>query len=217
MRFDSCITLDSMVMGKAKALAICSKYQHTPALQDRLKRYQAISRFNPATDSFSSTAIFGGPSLIIHDPVASILRCEGHLFLCLGEVTNIRVESYAIDQIAVDMLSEKLVSVSFQLLYFVSCSTDDDPTGKYDWQSQQGIQPPEITVPGRLIQTVDPQTTSGISGNASFFYLMQSSVLCSIAAVFLDTLTAEDATSISTIPHSDKFPYREAQTGDSNL
>lgn len=42
---------------------------------------------------------------------------------------------------------------------------------------------------------------------------MLSSTLCSVGAAFLDILSLEDAKSITTIPHSDKFPYREAQTG----
>ncbi len=134
--FDLRVTLDGKVMGKAKALAIRSKYRHMSASQDRLKHYEAISRFNPSNDSFASTPTLRGSSLIIHDPIASVLRCEDRLFVCIGKVTNIQVESHAMDQIVVEMLAEKIISVSFQLIYLVSCLKEDDPSGRYDWRSQ---------------------------------------------------------------------------------
>ncbi|KAJ7581698.1 hypothetical protein C8J56DRAFT_793256 [Mycena floridula] len=146
-------------MNKSRALALHSKYRNTPRSRDRLKLYKDIDRFDTSTTS--STVEFDetdGPTVVVNDLVASVVRCENNLFLCLGEVVDIRVESKPESVLPISMLTEKSVMVTFQLLFLVSSTSMDDPSRRNDWRTRRDLQPQSITVPGRLIQALNPPT-----------------------------------------------------------
>jgi hypothetical protein len=52
---------------------------------------------------------------MISDVIATLVRCEGRTFLCLGEVNGIYLNSESLDSIGLDVLPERTVSVSFSI------------------------------------------------------------------------------------------------------
>ncbi len=63
-----------------------TKYQNHANSTDRLKRVQSVGRYNLQAHSAHpnlapSTEATG---LMLHEPIATMLRCEGKLFLALG-------------------------------------------------------------------------------------------------------------------------------------
>jgi hypothetical protein len=69
-------------LNKARALAICMKDQKTLNSTNRLRRVQEVSRFNAVV--VEAETVFGVPGLLLGDPAASVIRCGGKLFLCIG-------------------------------------------------------------------------------------------------------------------------------------
>ena len=49
-------------------------------------------------------------------PIATLMRCSSQLFLCIGEVIDITVDSRHADQVTTDYLTEPSVFISYQML-----------------------------------------------------------------------------------------------------
>jgi len=49
-------------------------------------------------------------------PIATLVRCESHLFLCIGEVNDITVDSQHTDLVEVEYLIELSIYISYQML-----------------------------------------------------------------------------------------------------
>jgi hypothetical protein len=79
--------------------------------------------------------------LLLGDPVASLLRCEDIMFLCLGEVIDIELDTVSTESIPLDILSEQTVQITFQLLELRIATEKDDPTQKHDWRTNTIIHP----------------------------------------------------------------------------
>ena len=67
-------------------------------------------------------------------PLTTIARCDGRLFLCIGEVNDITYNSKRTDRLPVSLLGESTVSISFQVLFIIPTTTEDNPDLKNDWQ-----------------------------------------------------------------------------------
>ncbi|KAF8874101.1 hypothetical protein CPB84DRAFT_1817928 [Gymnopilus junonius] len=76
-------------------------------------------------------------SLTIDMPVISLLKCDGHTFLCIGEVNDILVAGNSVNEIDLDSLHDNSVNVSYQMMYLVPTVVSDDPQLKYDWKTSQ--------------------------------------------------------------------------------
>jgi hypothetical protein len=75
-----------------------------------------------------------GNVIQMDSPIATLARCSGHLFLCIGEVIDILVDSRHTDQVVVEYLTEPSVFISYQMLFLVPASVEDDPDLKNDWR-----------------------------------------------------------------------------------
>lgn len=58
-------------------------------------------------------------------PVATLLKCEGRLFVCVGGTNDNTFDSNHVDSLSVDLLSEPSAYVSFQMLYLVPATVED--------------------------------------------------------------------------------------------
>ncbi|GLB44010.1 putative zinc finger [Lyophyllum shimeji] len=208
--FDRFILVDGKKVLKSRALALRGKYNKKTSSTDRLKRVQEVERYSrkPDPDHQFGTSEFGSkPALLGHDPVASLVACDGRVWLCVGEVNNLRLDSQPVDQVPLDVLHEPTVTVSFQLLGFRPTTSDDDPTLRLDWRSF--ILPTEQTfsVPGRLVQPIDPTFSTANLFNT--FYMMESSTMIAIAATLLGGLKPNDLPKLPTVQRTKDFPYRE--------
>jgi hypothetical protein len=210
------ITSGGTRINKARALALRLKDKQSASSTDRLRRVQGHSRFNAVSSSGSllddDNSVFGGSSLIIGDPIASIARCEGMLFLCIGEVASISHSADVVDSITTNLLREEVIQVTFQLISLVSASADDDTSLKHDWRSRRGLTiiPVQATVPGRLIQPINPRIEIPKDDSSKSFYLFDSNVLVKLAAQFMDGISIADAKYIPSISRSPAFPYLSA-------
>jgi hypothetical protein len=211
-------------MSKEKALRLYSKYRNTPGSMDRLKRVRGDERhLNPETENHSVhspriTNVNGTAEsdLIISDPVASLLRCDGRVWLCIGEVNGMKVDGKPVDCINCDLLMEATVLISYQILGLRPSDSQDDPTLKSDWRTYP-IKERTITAPGRLIQPIDPQTSMPTSIMDPIFYLLDSRFLVALAASLFETQKASDIKSVPKIGLGTEYPYRERLGASSDL
>lgn len=98
-----------------------------------IQRY--VVRSNGAQPSILERDPTSGENQVEMDsPIASLVRCDGRVFLCIGEVNDITVDNQHTDHVGVEYLTEPTVFVSFQLLFIVPANVDDDPNLKHDWR-----------------------------------------------------------------------------------
>ena len=83
---------------------------------------------------------------------------------------------------------------------------DDDPSSLSDWRSCR-IEEHSFTVPGQLIQPINPAISTHIPH--STFYLLDSQFLVALSASLLEYLGASDIKNIPKLAVSHTFPYRE--------
>jgi hypothetical protein len=77
-------------------------------------------------------------------------------------------------------------------------TTDGDPTGKHDLQLHREIQPKKVTVPGHLIQPINPATSIPAAKKRTI-HLMEAPVLRALVASLLRELMSQDVYLIVTI------------------
>ncbi|KAF8059244.1 hypothetical protein FPV67DRAFT_1426519 [Lyophyllum atratum] len=151
------------------------------------------------------TSEFGSkPSLLGHDPIASLVACDGRVWLCVGEVNNLKLDSQPVYQVPLDVLCEPAVTMSFQFLGFRPTTSDDDPTLKLDWRSFTLPTEQTFSVPGRLVQPLDPTFLT-----ANLFNMFYYSAVMVIAATLLGVLKPSDLPKLPTVQRTKDFPYRE--------
>lgn len=173
-----------------------------------MKRVQEVARYGGASLDASNLPS-GQESLVIQDPVATIVRCDGHIFLCVGEVNGIKVDTNSLcSSISLtDLAKLDNVVVSIQLLGVRPSTSDDDPTLSLDWRSYR-IKERTIQVSGRFIEALNPDIMPSNS-SSSTFYLFKGSSLVATAATLLGLVSNNNVKSIPEIPASLDFPYRE--------
>lgn len=205
---------DGKLVYKARYLKELFKSFKEPGSRDRLKRYADIPRYalkNARTDNVIESDIDSGseniPAVKTDFPIATLLKCDGHIFVCVGEVIEIVLESKSYDTISLDQLTEPTTFIQFQMLYLVPASHEDDPQLKNDWRwlYQRGA---SHRVPGRLIEPLNPDISTRKDGRP--FYLFDSQTLQAIGSLLLERLTPNDGKLIPQTPISMNFPYREA-------
>jgi hypothetical protein len=202
-------TKNGTKVNKARALALCLKDNKTTSSTDRLRRVREVPRFNmtDVVDGYESA--FGSPSLMLGDPIASMLRCEGKIFLSIGEVINITLSNNAVEQVELELLPEDIVSVTYQLVHLTSATELDDPTLKSDWRSKRGMNvlPMQFTAPGRLVSNINPTVVNPKDPRSNVFYLFDSVALINLAAHFNHGVSLADGKKIPTVTRSLVFPY----------
>lgn len=127
--------------------------------------------------------------------------------MCVGEVTDIRLDSESVEQLAVDILLEQAVTISFQILRVIPATPEDDPTLKNDWVSG-GLVRTVLSAPGRLVLPIDPLLSTRVPGKPC--YLFESTVLCAFGARLLDLVTIHLSRLVPKVNATESFPYREA-------
>lgn len=201
-------------MSKIKALSLCSKYRMSAGSTDRLRCIQDIGRHFSARSAKSdfnvdSGAMSLGLLLVTQDPIASLLRCNGWYWLCIGEVNGLKDDGQSVDFIEHSQLAESTVMVSYQLLGLRPTDSLDNPTMKMDWRMYQTPSELSFTVPGRLIQPINPKTSEPQSVGKKLFYLLESRVLVVLAASIFQSLTVSEFKSVPNTPVKPEYPYCE--------
>ena len=137
--------LDGQKVWKGQYLNEHFKELKNSGSRDRLKRYANIPHYALKLTSTESQYILDDVdsdklTIKIDHPIASLLKCEGRLFVCIGKVNDIMSDLKHVNQIHVDHLLKPTSFIGFQLLDLVPAMLEDDSSLKHDWRwsFQQG-------------------------------------------------------------------------------
>jgi hypothetical protein len=144
--------------------------------------------------------------LYILQPIATVVFCEGKLFLCVAEVNGLFLDHWSVDEIPILVLSKKIAQVSYQGLCLVPASYSDDTDGKHDWRSLDLFRL-SAKVPGALVLPINLDITSHNLCDA--FFLFQSLELMALAVSLQDSIPHGHRKAILQVKPSDCFPYWE--------
>ncbi|KAJ6451021.1 hypothetical protein C8R45DRAFT_848636 [Mycena sanguinolenta] len=190
-----------------RALAQMQKIGYKAGSTDRLKRVADVERYSSTSNNYGGIIDDDEPYILLSEPIATLIRCDGKLFVAIGEVTDIRLDSKSMEQLSINVLRERKVTVDFQILVLIPATTEDDPDRKHDWRST-GVLRHVLAAPGRLVVPVDPALSTRVAGKP--YYLFESSVLRALRAQLLDDVTLPLNKHIPKFAPNPSFPYREA-------
>ena len=209
--FNSKVLIKGVEKSKARALKQFSKYRQHASSTDRLKRVQAIPRFVDTEKMFESNPnhspdhfIDDTEKILISDPISTLIRVENKFWLCLGEVNGLQIDGRPVDEVSFEMLPEETVTVSYQMLGLRPATLADDPNGQHDWRTYMMTER-SFTVPGRLIQSVNPTTSK--THLSIPFYLLQSTVLVALMASLFQGLTVSNLKTVPKLALTTEYPY----------
>ncbi|KAJ6577547.1 hypothetical protein B0H19DRAFT_932108, partial [Mycena capillaripes] len=181
---------------------------------DRTKCVAGIPAF--PSQSPSSHITFdhptGAPSLRVGNPIATIVECNGNSFLAVGQVNTIISGLRSMDSILMDLLSDRVTKISYQIFQLVPANPKDDPTSQYDWKWSLGFESRSIhDVPGHLIHPLNPTVSNLTPGKPT--YLFASDVLITVAANIDSQLLPVHYNALPEVQHLESFPYRCGEFG----
>ena len=218
--FNPKVLINGIKKSKVCALKDFSKYWQHASSTDRLKRVQAIPRFVNTEKTLDSHPIHSPEQyvddtekIVISDPISTLIRIENKFWLCLGEVNGLRIDGRPVDYVSFEILPEETVTVSYQMLGLRPATIADDPDGRHDWRTYT-VGEQSFTVPGRLIQSVNPATSK--THLSIPFYLLQSTVLVALTASLFQSLTVSDLKMVPKLAPTKEYPYRQG-SGESPI
>ena len=209
--FSHSVQIGGITMKKSCAISQQFRYVTSASSTDRLRRVAQESRFKTTggleiPPSCAGDAHVNRPTLFILQPIATVVLCEGRLFLCIAEVNGLFLDQRPIDEIPISDLSWKAAHVSYQGLRLVPASYSDDHSGKHDWRSKDLFRL-SAKVPGSLVMPINPDVASHNPCDA--FFLFQSPELMGLAASLQDGIRHSHRRAIPQVKPSDYFPYKE--------
>src|SRR5277367_3479207 len=92
------------------------------------------------------------------------------------------------------------------MLYLRPATLADDPDGRHDWRTYMMTEQ-LFTVPGRLIQSINPTTSK--THLSIPFYLLQSTVLVALTASLFQSLTVSNLNTVPKLALTKEYPYRQ--------
>ena len=111
------------------------------------------------------------------------------------------------------MLPEETVTVSYQVLGLQPAMLADDPDGQHDCQRTYTMGEQSFTVPGCLIQSVNPTTSK--THLSIPFYLLQSTFLVALTASLFQSLTISDLKTMPKLALIKEYPYHQGSSESS--
>lgn len=126
-KFDPFVDVDGKKVSKPCALRELFKVMMSllPGSTDRLGHVAGLTRFTIAeplaADTTLSSAlmpdlVLDGPSLFVGDPVATLLRCEGNIFLGIVQVNEISVDHLSVLKYGLNSLWNLLLPSNFRCI-----------------------------------------------------------------------------------------------------
>lgn len=209
-KHDTWVLVNKERVSKAKLLAEWLKYRRSPKSTDRLRRVADLSPYVVPTNTDSSDVIdfhsaFGGPCIMIDDPISTLVRCDDWIFLCIGQLNGIFLGTDSLQQLTIDLLAEKTVSVSYQIMRLVPTDISDCADLSNDWKWAQKYES-SYTTRGRFILPLNPAVSTIIPGSPN--YLFNSADLRSIAAKIFDSTPENLMRHLPEVKRTLTFPYR---------
>jgi len=172
---------------KAKVLWHRMMYWTNCSSTDRLKCIQQIAYFNTIPSSgvdnkiISSNSTLGNPCLCIGNPIATLVWCEGQIFLTITQINQLHFASNNnLSEICLHHPADSSVKVDFHILHLLPATVDDNPTKEYDWCWSLQMEFMCDSVPGWFAHLINPSILVCMCGKPT--YLLKSSFLVSLAS-----------------------------------
>ncbi|TFK71092.1 hypothetical protein BDN72DRAFT_856481 [Pluteus cervinus] len=211
--FAQFLVVNGKELVKSRILSQYGKYRRSTTSTDRLRRVQEVERYvSTHSAAKSHRQPSGSPddiNLVMFDPIVSLLCCDGHAWLVVGQVNGLKIDGEPVDVLSHSLLSEPTVVVSYQALGLKSASLEDDPDGENDWRSCQLSAEHTYTVPGGLIQQINPSLSPPKPSTRTRYYLLDSRDLVALSASLFERLVVADLKRVPKIAAESDFPYRE--------
>jgi len=215
--FDPFVDVDGKKVSKPRALRELFKamISSLPGSTDRLGRVAGLTRFTvkepSATDTVLTTVasdlIRDGPALSVGDPAATLLGCEGNIFLAIVQVNEIIVDHLSVLEISPELLVEPIVTIQFQVYQLVEVTDANDPDyNDADWKWNRKLEKKVLKTKGSSIQVIDPSVSTRIPFEP--IYLFKSDELRGLAASLFGSISQDGHAKLPTLKRSDFFPYR---------
>ena len=170
-KFDPLIDVDGKKVLKPCALRELFKamISSLPGSTNCLGRVAGLTRFTvkepSATDTVltstvTSELIPDGPSLSVGDPAATLLGCEGNIFLAIVQVNEIIVDHLSVLEISPKLLVGPIVMIQFQVYQLIEVTDTNDPdyndeNWKWNWKMEKKV----LKTKGSCIQVIDPSVS----------------------------------------------------------
>lgn len=183
----------------------------SPDSNDQLKCVASVPRYALKHDTIpwdvANENEANATRLKLDTPFATLVRCQDHIFVGIGEVNDIVLETHHLESIPIDQLAHPKAYVSYQLLCVVPATVDDDPSQQHDWcwSLRRG---PSLRIPGRLLEPLNPATNVTEPGKP--FYLFESGALMAIGHLLFERLNASDGQLLPVVECNADFPYRNS-------
>ena len=215
---------DGKRIHKAKVLHEFTRFTRTSNLTDCLRHVANISRFvQPVTmphHHIGDDSITETECLLIEDPIAVLLRCEGIPFLGIAQVNSIKIDKVPQSVVSKDLLCEETISIGVQILCLKSRNITLPNGTDTDWVWEHG-QDSFHSIPGKFVQQINPEVVEmedtigwGIGGigegdamKKTVGYGFQSDELRELAGSMFGRLSLEDQRRIVEIRQTENFPY----------
>jgi hypothetical protein len=132
--------MDGVQVSKAKYLSRAFEMLKKVGSTGQLKRIANSQRYSNNSPPENTNTILttdplsSGNHLEMDMPVALILKCEDSSFVCVGEVNEIVVNGSSVDEISLDSLRQDSVTISYQMVFLIPTTSEDDPKSKHDWR-----------------------------------------------------------------------------------
>ncbi|KAI0027437.1 hypothetical protein K488DRAFT_74543 [Vararia minispora EC-137] len=174
-RFSHTIEVGDITMNKLRALAIAFRFSSSPNSMDRLRRVQGEARYmshgNDSDTLASLQSAHSSAALCINHPIATLLECEGSLFMAITEVIHLKVHSRRADTVSISLLGKpRAVQVTYQLLCLIPVPEDTNSLNPW-WQAAGLLSGLARTTPGPLILPIDPELIAASDGGHAFVFL----------------------------------------------
>jgi hypothetical protein len=193
---------------KARILQEYFKFKTNPNSTDCLKWVAGLSCFtitpNPPSNILDFDLVFGGQTLFINKPLATLMKCNNLIFLALGQVTKITIDHRSVPQIALELVAEKTVSLSIQLLCLTYLDPSSNPAG-VDWEWTCKLDTTH-ELPGHLVEIINPTVSTQTTGNLT--YLFHSEELRLLELSLYAHLSSGDTVMLPVVNQSEYFLYR---------
>ena len=205
------VEIEGVTMKKSHAISQKFRYAASASSTDWLHHVTQESRFKSTGGlavpySQTGDASINESILSLLQPIATVVACEGKVFLCIAKVNGLFHDYQPVDTVPLSILSGKGIHVLYQGFCLILASHSDDSDGKHDWRSKDLFRH-SAKVPGALVLPINPDLTSHKLCNAHF--LFQSSELMQFATTLSDSVCHSHCKAIPQVSPSDHFPYRE--------
>lgn len=216
-KFDPWITVggsSGKPQHKSTILRFCSNPLTVAISEDRLKRVCGFSKYNEPAQSVNFDSNHDVDSMFaVEDPAVTLVRCNGHIFLAVVRLLDLRVDSANVERLPARLLHEPNVRARVQIMCLASTDGSHQPD-KPDWQCTGLFEPGAgnsnlRNIEGLWIDVIDPvlqRRSQGVDLGIPT-YAFRTAELRPMAAVLHERLRG-DLHRLPIIIPTDTFPYR---------